>query len=160
MKTLLTNRDWNVPGNWYEPCQKLKQFKSVISAEYNFTSSSAGDWSGLFIQKLNGKLYSIAFEQENNSPYSGFTLRTNDEANLIDEQLAKIILKYPMLRFGHSSGCDCECESIWSQAIELTIFVNEGGSLGMFNDEQMHKYEWDDLSIEDVIKILETDILE
>lgn len=78
-KALLCSREWNVPGNWYEPQKKLESFKSVCRVEYENQSSSAGDWDGYFVQKLGRKWYLILFSQENNYPNEGFTLRTNQE---------------------------------------------------------------------------------
>jgi len=79
MKNLLINREWNIEGNWYQPCKKLEEFKSVINADYYCTSSSAGDWDGLMFQKLNNRIYAIPFSQVNNYPCgSGFTLYTGD----------------------------------------------------------------------------------
>jgi hypothetical protein len=78
MKNLLTNRKWQVDGNWYNPRYKLKEFKSVVYAEYINTSSSAGDWDGLFIQKISNRSYAIPFFQKNNYPGSGFTLYTGE----------------------------------------------------------------------------------
>jgi hypothetical protein len=99
MKALLINREWNVPGTWYEPCRKLEQFKSVINADYVFTSSSAGDWEGIFFQKLNGRIYAIPFNQENNYPRSGFTLYTGNV-------VAKI------------KGESCDFEAVTNELIE------------------------------------------
>ncbi len=83
MKALLINREWNVPGTWYEPCRKLEQFKSVVFADYLSTSSSAGDWDGILFQLLNNRVYAITFYQENNYPYSGFTLSTGEVVGVI-----------------------------------------------------------------------------
>lgn len=79
MKNLLINREYQIEGSWYEPCRKLEAFKSVINADYVCTSSLTGDWDGLLFQKLNGRIYVIPFNQENNYPRGGgFTLYTGD----------------------------------------------------------------------------------
>lgn len=78
-KRTLTNREWYVDGTWYDPINFIKdKFQSVVYCKYYNTSSSAGDWSGLIIQKLNGKLLIINFSQENNYPSSGFDVITGD----------------------------------------------------------------------------------
>ena len=78
MNNLLTNREWKIEGTWYAPEEHLKRYKSVIKTGYITMSSSAGDWSGMFVQKLNGWYYFIPFSQENNYPRSGFTLYTDE----------------------------------------------------------------------------------
>lgn len=80
MKQLLLNREYQVEGHWNRPRAFLTEnFKSVESAVLMQTSSSAGDWEGVFVQKLHGTYYVIPFSQENNYPSSGFTLRTHDD---------------------------------------------------------------------------------
>ena len=64
--------------NWYSPKHKLQGYKSVIHAELLETGSSAGDWSGVFIQKLGGNYYVIPFSQENMYPYKGYMLWTGE----------------------------------------------------------------------------------
>ena len=79
MNNLLVNKEWQIDGGWYAPLKKLKEYKSVVWADYIETCSSAGDWSGLFIQKIGKKCYVIPFGQENNYPRGGgFTLGTGD----------------------------------------------------------------------------------
>ncbi len=39
-------------------------------------SSSAGDWTGLLIQRLNKQLHAVVFFQENSYPKSGFDVVT------------------------------------------------------------------------------------
>jgi len=79
MKNLLINREFEVAGNWYAPQEKINEFKSVKVSELLNTSSSAGDWNGLFAQVLNGKTYIIPFSQQNNWPRSnGYTLFTGE----------------------------------------------------------------------------------
>lgn len=77
-KMLLVNRVKDIQGNWYAPLDHITDFKSVIDVEYVDQTSSAGDWSGLFFQKLNGTVYAIPFNQDNNWPQYGFTLYTGD----------------------------------------------------------------------------------
>ena len=49
---LLLNREYVVEGNWYAPKNFLyENFKSVTRVELINTMSSAGDWSGMLIQK-------------------------------------------------------------------------------------------------------------
>jgi hypothetical protein len=74
---MYTNKEKNINGNWYEPLNFLKNLKNTIKAELTDTMSSAGDWSGYFIQKKNKKYYVIGFGQENNFPGQGFTLQTS-----------------------------------------------------------------------------------
>ena len=79
MKTLLINREFNVPGNWYAPQNKLNEYNSVLDVELTQTCSSAGDWDGVIFQLLNGIVYVIPFSQENNWPRGdGFTVYTSD----------------------------------------------------------------------------------
>lgn len=75
---MFTNKAIDIEGNWYEPVHYLRNKASVIKAELIDTTSSAGDWSGYFIQKVGNKFYVIPFTQENNWPSTGFTLYTND----------------------------------------------------------------------------------
>lgn len=79
IKQVLEDRKWNLNGeevNWYSSLRKLESYKSVIRVEFINTSSSAGDWDGYFLQRLNSRIYLIPFSQENNWPHYGFTLYT------------------------------------------------------------------------------------
>jgi len=78
MKQLLTNREWNIKGNWYQPEAHLSSFKSVLHVELVQTSNSSGDWDGIIFQKIGNKVYTIPFNQCNNYPYEGFTLYTGE----------------------------------------------------------------------------------
>lgn len=79
MKTILKERKYQIDGNWYSPTQFLNTFKSVLKVELIDITSSAGDWSGIFFQLINGIVYGIPFSQENNySKSSGFTLYTSE----------------------------------------------------------------------------------
>jgi hypothetical protein len=81
-KMLLENRKVNtadddtLPRSWYAPREYFNRFPSVDHTELWNTTSSAGDWDGYIIQKLNGWYHLIPFNQENNYPYAGFTLYT------------------------------------------------------------------------------------
>ena len=74
----LINREWVVEGGASEPLNKLKSFGSVEWAEYMDTMSSAGDWTGFFVQKIGSSLYAISFDQTNLWPHTGFQLLTGD----------------------------------------------------------------------------------
>ena len=79
MNNILENREWNIQGDWYEPLRKLKSYTSVVRAEHLDTCSSAGDWSGMFVQKIGRNFYAIPFSQENNYPRRwGYTLWTGE----------------------------------------------------------------------------------
>lgn len=84
MNNLLTSRTFNtaglkgLPDNWYTPEKYLQSFKSVKKTELYDTCSSAGDWSGYFIQKIGKVNYVILFSQENNYPRGGFTITTSN----------------------------------------------------------------------------------
>ena len=74
---LLVERTWGVPGNWYEPLNKILEYPSVVHGDYAEMCSSAGDWTGLFFQKIGDRTYAIPFMQENNYPRgAGFILYT------------------------------------------------------------------------------------
>lgn len=76
---ILINREYQVQGDWYSPRTRLNEFLSVEKVKYIDQTSSAGDWSGYFVQFLNKKFYLISFSQENNAfAGSGFTLRTGE----------------------------------------------------------------------------------
>ena len=62
-----------IAGNWYAPESYLNTKKSVIYTSLLNTSSSAGDWCGIFIQKQGGKYKVFSFSQENNKK-DGFNL--------------------------------------------------------------------------------------
>jgi hypothetical protein len=78
MNFILTNRKQNIEGNWYAPRAFLEHYKSVFAVKLLNTTSSAGDWDGIFFQLINGIVYGIPFNQENNYPNSGFTLYTGE----------------------------------------------------------------------------------
>jgi len=78
LKSVLTNREYQIKGNWYAPIKHLQDFKSVVLSDFWHTSSSAGDWDGWLMQKINNEYFLIPFFQENNWPRGGFTLTTGD----------------------------------------------------------------------------------
>lgn len=80
MGPIMTNRTYHVNGTWYAPQKKLEEMKSVVEAELTDTTSSAGDWSGYFVQKVFRTYYLIEFSQQNDYPEGrGFTLLTAEE---------------------------------------------------------------------------------
>jgi len=83
---LLTNREYNVKTNAIRVKNFLKELKgvNVVHVEYLEQTSSAGDWSGLFIQKYNKKSYVIGFSQENKWPNMAFTLYTGDSVVIVN----------------------------------------------------------------------------
>ena len=87
MSSKLTGRKWNVPGNWYAPEKKLLEYPSVVKTELVDTTSSTGDWSGYFIQKIGKKFYTIMFYQENNYPNHGFTLYTRGFESYVSDSI-------------------------------------------------------------------------
>lgn len=62
-----------ITGNWYTPEEYLKTKKSVVYTSLLNTSSSAGDWDGIFIRKQGDKYKVFSFYQENRG-LSGFNL--------------------------------------------------------------------------------------
>jgi hypothetical protein len=62
--------------SWYTVHDLFKKFTSVKCVNFTNTSSSAGDWEGYIVQKINNRSYVISFWQENNYPYKGFTIHT------------------------------------------------------------------------------------
>lgn len=85
-----------INGDWYAPVKKLSQYKNVTKALLIDVSSSAGDWSGLFVVKHNKNFYVLPFWQQNNYPNIGFRLFTSDVAQCVmdkeptDDELANI----------------------------------------------------------------------
>ena len=65
-------------NNWYAPtCEFHEKHKSIDRMVLMDTTSSAGDWSGFFIQRTGRKsCVAIPFNQENNYLGDGFTLYT------------------------------------------------------------------------------------
>lgn len=81
MSNILQCRTWQVKAKdgerttWYTPLRFLKEYKSVTYAEHYNTTSSCGDWSGLFVQHINNRWYAIPFYQQN--MYGYFLLTTS-----------------------------------------------------------------------------------
>lgn len=75
---LLTHKRYVIAGDWYHPKAQLLSKSSVVLAEYHETSSSSGDWSGYFLQKIGQAYYLISFTQENLYPEDGFELVTGE----------------------------------------------------------------------------------
>lgn len=90
----LENIERTIKGNWFKPREELKNYKSVVQAEYIETTSSAGDWSGYFVQKIGNYYYYISFSQENNFPQSGFILHTGNVFAKSKEIIDNIINDY------------------------------------------------------------------
>lgn len=78
-KRLLINREWHISGTWNAPRNFLREkFASVVFCDHINTSSSAGNWEGLILQRFGKKLYAVLFSQENCFPRDGFTLSTSE----------------------------------------------------------------------------------
>lgn len=75
---LLTHKRYDVSGDWFQPKAELFSKPSVVLAEYYETTSSSGDWSGYFLQKVRQAYHLILFTQENLYPEDGFELVTGD----------------------------------------------------------------------------------
>ena len=78
MNNILADREFFLDGGWYSPLEKIKSYMSVIHAEYIEMCSSAGDWTGLFFQKIGRTTYIIPFFQENAYPKRGYHLYTGE----------------------------------------------------------------------------------
>lgn len=74
----LANKEIFIEGNWYDPLRYFKALASVVYAELYVTSSSAGDWSGFFVQRMGKGFYDIVwFNQENRyATHSGYIVNT------------------------------------------------------------------------------------
>lgn len=56
-----------------------ERFSSVLAVEFMDTTSSAGDWSGIIVQKIGKeKCVAIIFSMENKYPHNGFNVYTDD----------------------------------------------------------------------------------
>lgn len=56
-----------------------EKYESVLRVEFMDTTSSAGDWSGLIVQKIGKtKCVAIIFSMENKYPHDGFNVNTDD----------------------------------------------------------------------------------
>lgn len=76
MKTNIKSRQ--IDGTWYAPEEWLSEHSSVVMSGYWNESSSAGDWSGYFVQKFGSKYGLFLFSQENRK--SGFWLEIQERA--------------------------------------------------------------------------------
>jgi hypothetical protein len=84
----------HIDGNWYEPTNYLSNLPSVVRTVLCDTTSSAGDWSGMFVKKQGNKYQIYSYSQANSYPYSGFDLHIslmlyNTDKMPSDEQLSK-----------------------------------------------------------------------
>lgn len=82
---ILRCKEYDVRGNWYAPEHFLLSYKSVIGCDLIDTTSSAGDWSGLFYQKIGNTIKVIPFTQENSG--DGFIVYTGDVLCSVPERL-------------------------------------------------------------------------
>ena len=56
-----------------------ERFSSVLAVEFMDTTSTAGDWSGIIVQKIGKKkCVAIIFSMENKHPHDGFNVYTDD----------------------------------------------------------------------------------
>jgi hypothetical protein len=79
MKTNIKSRQIN--GTWYAPEVWLSEHRGVVMSGYYDQSSSAGDWSGYFVQKFGNKYGLFLFSQENQWPNkNGFWLEIQERA--------------------------------------------------------------------------------
>jgi hypothetical protein len=93
----LADKEFHVEGNWYAPKKEIEQYSSVVKVLMYNTTSSAGDWQGIFIQKMGKKRYDVLlFSQENCFPNgSGFNVHTSlfcqCQSILSDDEICKLI---------------------------------------------------------------------
>ena len=77
MTTLENKLFPEIMGTWYQPKRELEKYKSVARVELCNTTSSAGDWDGVFAQKTGKTKYLIIpFSQTNLGFGRGFELTT------------------------------------------------------------------------------------
>ena len=77
MKLLENKLFPEIMGSWYAPKRELQKYKSVARVELCDTTSSAGDWYGVFAQKVSKNKYIIIpFSQTNLGFCRGFELTT------------------------------------------------------------------------------------
>jgi hypothetical protein len=91
-KRLLINRQWHTSEDWFSTVKFIREkFASVVFCKHTDTTSSAGDWSGLIIQKLGNQLYVLLFSQENTFPHcDGFDIYTDDHVTAIVQNASKV----------------------------------------------------------------------
>lgn len=76
----LTNGQWHIDGNWFAPRNFLRDnFEDVVFCDHINTTSSAGNWEGLVLQRQQDKVKVILFSQENCFPGDGFSLVTAEK---------------------------------------------------------------------------------
>ena len=82
MSKILTNRSLVLNKRIYAsdvPRIIKDMFSSVLMVEFMDTTSSAGDWSGVIVQKIGKtKCVAIIFSMENTYPHDGFNVYTDD----------------------------------------------------------------------------------
>lgn len=79
METNIKSRQ--IDGTWYAPKEWLSEHSSVVMSGYYDQTSSAGDWSGYFVQKFGNKYGLFLFIQENQWPNkNGFWLEIQERA--------------------------------------------------------------------------------
>ena len=77
MRTNIKSR--HIDGTWNEPKKWISEHSSVVMSGYCEQSSSAGDWSGYFVQKFGSKYGLFLFRQENQWPNrNGFWLEIQE----------------------------------------------------------------------------------
>ena len=79
IKSLLTNREYEVEGTWYAPLNHFQKMNSVVRCNHYEITSSAGDWSGYVLQKIGRFYYVILFWQENIAWTPYFRVYTDSE---------------------------------------------------------------------------------
>lgn len=81
MSKILTNRSLVLSGRIHTsdvPRIIKEKFSSVLMVEFMDTTSSAGDWNGIIVQKISKEKYvAIIFSMENKYPYDGFDVYTD-----------------------------------------------------------------------------------
>lgn len=110
---LLTHKRYEVPGDWYHTKQQLLSKPSVVFAEYYETSSSSGDWSGYFLQKIGRTYHLILFTQDNLYPEDGFELVTGEAIHTFKSEpnksdVAKVIISVLEQARNHSLSTHTE----------------------------------------------------
>lgn len=66
-------------NSWYGGLKLLKSnYSSIAKADFNDTTSSAGDWSGYILQKIGSTYYCIPAFQENQYPSGGYKTYTGN----------------------------------------------------------------------------------
>lgn len=94
MGNILQNRTFKTNG-WMDAKDKFNKYPSVEMADYFDTSSSAGDWNGYVVQRINRYYYIIPFSQSNNYPYYGYTIQTAKPIVRLDHKpTAEMVWEY------------------------------------------------------------------